>query len=108
MLIRFTALVLSLLIMSHFLPGIQVANIYTASIIVLLWGLANITIKPLLILLTLPIQIITLGLSSILINAFIFWFLSTFIQGFTVENFLWALIGTFIISIVNTIVSFFD
>jgi len=94
MLIRLGLIILALLLAERFIPGIEVESFYTALVVTVLIGLASITIKPLLTLLTLPIHLLTFGLSAFFINAGIFWFLSTFIQGFTVEGIVPALLGS--------------
>lgn len=103
MIIRFALLVLSVLAAAYFVPGIVVSGLYPAIMVAVLFVVASFTIKPILTILTLPIHFLTLGLSSFLINALIFWFLSTFIQGFTVEGVLAAVLGALIIAIGNAI-----
>ena len=61
-------------------------------------------LKPILILLTLPVTILTLGLFTIVINGFLFWLLSTFVKGFTVESFGAALIGAITLSLVSWLI----
>ena len=108
MLIRLALVVLALLAAERWIPGIEVESLYTALIVAIFLGLANITIKPLLTLLTLPIHLLTFGLSALLINAAVFWFLSTFIQGFTVEGFVPALIGSLVVSLAGALGAHLD
>jgi len=103
MLLRFALLVLSILAASRFVQGVTVEGLYAASIAALLLVVCNVTIKPILTLLTLPISILTLGLFSVVINAGIFLFLASFIEGFTVDTFLAAIFGSIIVSVGNTI-----
>lgn len=103
MLIRFLLVALTLLALSHWMPGIVVDGLYTALIVALLLGLANLTLKPILTILTLPVQLLTLGLFSFVVNAGIFWFVASFVDGFSVSGFLPALIGSVIIAIVRAI-----
>ncbi len=91
--------------MSRLLPGVHISGVYTAVVILLFWTLANFTLKPLLILLTLPVQFLTLGFASVFINGFIFWLLATFIKGFEVVNFWWALAGAAAFSFVSAVVN---
>ena len=100
-LFRFLINIVALILIARFVPGIEVHGIYTAIIVVIVLGLLNALIRPLLILLTLPITIITLGLFVIVINALLFWFVGTFVQGFEVAGFVPALIGALIMSIVS-------
>ena len=93
--------VLALLLVSNYVPGITVSSFYIALIVAIVLGLVNLVLKPILIILTLPITLLTLGLFTFVINAGLFWFVSTFIDGFTVDGFIPAFIGAFIIAIVH-------
>jgi putative membrane protein len=96
--------VLAILLVAYYVPGITVdGGFYTALIVAIILGLFNLTIKPVLILLTLPINILTLGLFVFVINAGLFWFVASFVEEFEVDGFLPALLGTVIISIVSSI-----
>lgn len=108
MLIRFSLVVLVLLASARWIPGIEVEGFYIALIVAILLGLASITIRPLLTLLTLPIHLLTFGLSAFLINAGIFWFLATFIDGFTVSGFLPAILGSLAVALAGTVATLFD
>jgi|SRR3989344_3367695 len=85
---------------AYFIPGIAVANFYTALIASFLLGVMSITVRPILFLLTLPITLITFGLFSFVLNALIFWFISTIIKGFQVDGFIPALLGSFFVSVI--------
>lgn len=101
--------VLALLLVSNFIPGITVASFYIALIVAVVLGLVNLILKPILVILTLPITLLTLGLFTFVINAGLFWFVSTFIDGFTVEGFIPAFIGAFIIAGIHSLAEkFFD
>ena len=95
----FTAL--ALLLAAYLVPGISVASFYTALIVAVLLAVVNLIFKPILVLLTLPINILTLGLFTFAINALLFWFLSTVVKGFYVEGFMAAFIGALIVSVVS-------
>lgn len=99
--LRVVAVAAALLLIAEFVPGILVESFYTAVIVSIIWGIFGLTIKPVLLILTLPITIITFGLFSFILNALLFWFLSSFIQGFTVEGFVPALIGSAILALVS-------
>jgi len=90
----------TLLLVSRYVPGILVESFYTAVIVAIVWGILGLTVKPVLKLLTLPINILTLGLFSFVLNALLFWFLATFIKGFHVYGFIPALEGSFILAVV--------
>lgn len=94
----------TLLLLARYLDGIDVSGPYIAVIVAVVLGLLHITIRPVLFVLTLPINIITLGLFSFLINALLFWFVATFVEGFAVHGFLPALLGSAIVSFASTVV----
>ena len=94
----------ALLLVSEILPGISVENYYHALLAAVVLGLLNIFIKPILVILTLPVTIVTFGLFMFVINAIIFLLADFFLSGFTVVGFLPALIGSLFVSIVSTCV----
>lgn len=102
-LIRLLINTLAILLVAYLVPGVFVAGFYTALIVALVLGILNILVKPLLILLTLPITLITFGLFTLVINALLFWFSGTFIKGFYVEGFMAAFLGALIVAIAGWI-----
>jgi len=104
-LIRVLAIAATLLLISQYVDGISVESFYAALIVSVIWGIFGLTIKPVLTILTLPITILTFGLFSFVLNAFLFWFLATFVQGFTVDGFIPALVGSAIIAIVSWVLN---
>jgi putative membrane protein len=91
----------AVLVAAYVVPGIHVADFYVALIVAIMLGIIGITLKPILVILTLPITILTLGLFSFVINAGILWFVASFVEGFDIDSFLAALLGSFVISIVQ-------
>lgn len=96
-LLRWIINALALLVITQVLPGFEVESVYYAFIAALILGLINAVIRPVLLILTLPINIITLGLFSFIINALLIWFVSSFIQGFYIDSFLTALAAAIIL-----------
>ena len=94
---------LTLLVIAYYLPGITVDGIYIAIIAAVILGLLNGVVRPVLFVLTLPITLLTLGLFTFVLNALLFWFAASFIEGFYVSGFWMALIGSFIMSVVSSI-----
>jgi putative membrane protein len=94
----------ALLLMPRFIQGIAVADFYTAAIVALIWGVISVTIRPILGLLTLPINLITFGLFSFVLNALLFWFVASFVQGFEVSGFIAALLGSAVLTLVSWVV----
>ncbi|MFC4276007.1 phage holin family protein [Achromobacter aloeverae] len=95
----------ALLIVAYLLPGISVASFGSALIAALVLGLLNMLVKPVLVLLTLPITIVTLGLFLIILNALLFWFAGSILKGFQVNGFWWAVIGAVLYSIISGLLS---
>ena len=94
----------AILLIARYIPGIAVADLTTAVIVALVWGLISLTVKLVLKLLTLPINILTLGLFSLVLNALLFWLVAVFVPGFTVAGFIPALEGSVILSLVSGII----
>jgi putative membrane protein len=86
---------------SYLLPGVSLTGFWAALWTALFLGLVNSVIKPLLILLTLPINIVTLGLFTFVINAALILLASTVVKGFSVEGFWVALLFSIILSVFN-------
>ncbi|MBD3311296.1 MAG: phage holin family protein [Candidatus Magasanikbacteria bacterium] len=100
-LLRWLVNTLALLGLAYYLPGIEVGGFYAALITALVLGLINALVRPLIILLTLPINVLTLGLFTLVINALLFWFVSTVVKGFEVAGFWPAFWGALIMSVVS-------
>jgi putative membrane protein len=98
---------LGLLLISELIDGIQIEGFYAALIAALVLGLLNTIVRPVLFILTLPITIITLGLFTFVLNAGLFLFAASFIEGFSVMNFWYALLGSVLMSLVSTVGSRF-
>lgn len=92
---------LALLGIAYLIRGISVSSFYVALVAALVLGLINALVKPILILLTLPVNILTLGLFTFVINALLFWFASTVVKGFGVADFAAAFWGALCLSIVS-------
>lgn len=97
-LIRFGAVIGGLYLASAYVQGISVSSLYVAAIVAVILGILNLVVRPVLVALTLPVTILTLGLFLFVLNAGIFWFVGTFIKGFTVAGFVPALLGSLIVS----------
>jgi putative membrane protein len=91
-----------LLGLDYILPGLYVAGLTTALAAVFAMGFVQMFIKPILSLLTLPLNLLTLGLFSFVLNAFLFWLASLFVPGFQVD-FLGAIIASFIMGLFSTV-----
>ena len=98
---------IAVVITAYILPGVQVDTFFSALIVAIVLGLLNITIKPLLIILTIPVTILTLGLFLLVINAIIILIVDGLISGFNVDGFFWALIFSLIVSLLQSLFSTF-
>ncbi|MDJ0658833.1 MAG: phage holin family protein [Crocosphaera sp.] len=96
---------LSLLITAYLIPGITIDGFTVAAIATLVMGLINAVVRPLLLLFTLPLTVLTLGLFLFVINAISFSLVSYFTPGFTINSFWDALFGSIILSIVSSVFS---
>ena len=92
---------LALILIAYLVPGITVASFYVALVFALVLGLLNLTVRPLLVLLTLPITLLTLGLFTLVINGFIFWLTARVVSGFEVASFWTAVVGALLFSIIH-------
>ncbi len=93
---------LAVIISAYILPGVKVDGFLTAVIVAVVLGVVNMFIKPILLLLTLPLNILTLGLFTFVINAFLVLLVSNIVPGFKVEGFLYALIFSLVLSVVSS------
>ena len=94
---------LAVLIVAYLLPGVRVDSALSAIGLALVLALLNIFIKPLLVVLTLPITIVTLGLFLIVVNALIILLADELVSGFSVDGFWWAVLFSLILSVVVSI-----
>ena len=96
---------LALLITAYVVKGIQVTGVSALFLAAALLGILNALIRPILIILTLPINIITLGLFTFIINGAMLWFVSLIIKGFVIQGFWPAVVGALIISLVSWLIN---
>ena len=91
----------AIVITAYLLPGVRLSGFFAALVTALVLGLINTFIKPLLLLLTLPINILTLGLLTFVINALLIMLTSSIVPGFVVTGFGWALLFSLILTVIN-------
>ena len=95
----------SIVIAAYFIPGVRVGSFFSALWVALFLGIVNILVRPVLIFITLPINILTLGLFTFVINAVLILLASSVIKGFEVAGFWWALLYSIVLSAVNYIIN---
>lgn len=105
LLISWVVYALAILITAYLLPGVHVDDFVTALILSVVLGVLNVFLKPVLKILTLPINILSLGLFSLVINAILILLAARVVEGFSVDNFWWALLFGIILSIINSMLS---
>ena len=95
----------ALLLVPYIVPGIHIESFGSALIAVVILGLVNAVIRPVFILLTLPVTLLTRGLFLFVINAMMFWWVGDLLSGFKVEGFFAALFGSIVYSIASWFLS---
>jgi putative membrane protein len=95
----------ALVAVAYLMPGISVASFTTALVAALVLGLINAVVRPVLVLLTLPVTILTLGLFIFVLNGLLFWFVGSFIQGFVVDGFWSGVFGAIVFSLISWLLS---
>jgi putative membrane protein len=105
LLLRWLLSALALLAVAYLYPGVRVDSFFSAAMAALVLGLVNAVIRPILVILTLPVTIITLGLFLFVINALLFWFVAEIVKGFSVQGFVAALVGSLLYSLITLAVS---
>lgn len=96
---------IALFALPHLLESVQVDSLMTALLAALLLGLVNTLIRPILILLTLPVTFLTLGLFIFVINGLMFWLVADLVHGFQVASFGSAILAAFVYSIISWLLS---
>lgn len=90
---------------AYIVPGVSIANFWAAMIAALVIGLVNALVRPILLILTLPVNILTLGLFTLVINALMFWLASSIVKGFDVKDFMAAFWGALVFWLVSWLVN---
>lgn len=88
---------------AYIVPGVRIENFQTLAVVAIVWGVLSIILKPILILLTLPVNVMTLGLFTFVINAFLIMLMSNFVPGFKVDGFGVALIAAIVLALLNVV-----
>jgi len=103
-LVRWLLLAAALLLVAYLYPGVAVKSFGAAMIAAFVIGVFNTLVRPLLVLLTLPVTLLTLGLFLFVINALMFWAAAQILDGFAVAGFTAALIGSLIYSLCGMVI----
>jgi putative membrane protein len=95
----------ALLLVAYLYPGVHVESFGAALVAALVLGLVNAVLRPILVFLTFPVTLLTLGLFLFVINALMFWLVAEVVQGFGVTGFVAALIGSVLFSVITLLTS---
>lgn len=101
MLLRLVINAAAIIGVAYLFPGIEVSGFATALVVALVLAIVNLFFKPILVILTLPVTIVTLGLFTLVINGFLFWLVGRFIDGFSVTGFWTAILGSIVFSVIS-------
>lgn len=96
---------IALLAVAYLFPGVQIQDWMSAAVAALVLGLVNALVKPILVVLTLPVTILTLGLFLLVLNALLFWAVASLLPGFTVGGFGAAFVGALLYSVISWLLS---
>jgi putative membrane protein len=107
LLIRWIVNALALLLISHVIKGIEVDTVWAAFVAAAVLGVINAVLRPILLLLTLPITVLTLGLFALLINGFMLYIAGSVVNGFHVHGFWAAVFGALFLSVISWIANAF-
>ncbi len=97
---------LVIMVAAYLVPGARISSFWTALVVALVLGVINFFLRPLLLALTLPINVLTLGLFTFVINALILMLAATIVPGFRIDSFWWALLLAVVLAILNWFVGY--
>jgi len=102
--IRWVLFSLAILFTGWLLPGVSVENFQSAMLLSFIMALVNVFLKPFLLIITLPVNILTLGLFTFILNAFLFMIAGYFTPGVTIKGFLPAFLGSFVLAVLGSVI----
>jgi putative membrane protein len=105
--LKIVIIALAIMGLPRFIPGIAVSGFFYALLAALVIGVVNLLIKPLISLITLPVNIFTLGLFGLLVNGGLLWLVAHYVPGFSIATFTAAFLGALVIVVLNWIISKF-
>jgi putative membrane protein len=106
LLLKWLIMATSIVISAYLIPGVYINGFFTALWVALFLGIINVLVKPILILITLPINVLTLGLFTFVINAVLVLLASSMINGFYVKGFWIAMLFSMVMSVINYLLGF--
>lgn len=106
-LVHWLVIALALWVTASILPGVEVTSWKSLAIAAIVLGLLNALVRPILVLLTLPITVLTLGLFYLLVNGLAFGLAAALVPGFSIDSALWAVLGALLVSLVSGFIGAF-
>lgn len=103
--IKIVVMALALMALPKYIPGISVSGFFYALLAALVIGAVNLLIKPLINLITLPVNIFTLGIFGLIVNGGLLWLVALYVPGFSIRGYLPAFLGALVLTCVHWIVS---
>ena len=103
--LKFLITALAAIIASYILPGVYIDGLLSAVILALLLGLLNVTVRPLLLMLTIPATVLTFGIFIFVINAIVILICDAILPGFEVDNFWWAMLFSIVLWLTNSLLN---
>ena len=88
---------------AYLVPGVHIENLESLAIVAIVWGVLSIILRPILLVLTLPVNILTLGLFTFVINAGLIMLMSNLVRGFKVDSFGAALLAAVVLALLNVV-----
>ena len=104
--LKWLIMAISIIVSSYLIPGVMISGFFAALWVAFFLGIVNVLIKPILILITLPINILTLGLFTFVINALLILLASSVVKGFEVSGFWVAILFGIVLSLVNYVIGY--
>lgn len=106
--LRWVVNALILMLIPFIVPGVEIESFFSAMIVAVVLALVNALIRPLLLIFTLPINILTLGLFTLVINGFMFYLVSAIVKGFNISSFGSAFLAALVYSLISLLISYLD
>lgn len=103
MLLKLVLNAIAFYVVSYIVPGVHITGIEALIVVSVVWGVLSVLLRPLLIILTLPINILTLGLFTFVINAILILLVAQIVPGFKVDSFTTALVASVVLALVNIV-----
>jgi len=105
LIVRWILLALALMLIAWIVPGIAVTNFFVALLAAVVIGFINVFIRPIVLFLSIPINIVTLGLFTFIVNALMLLLVSAIVPGFTIDGFLNAILGSLLLSVLSVLIN---